>query len=105
MTKPSRILVVGRHEGTTHRITRTLEADGHIVTSTLSDATALDLASSSYFDAVVIGAGVSHADVRYLSTKIQGKDSSTAIIVAHGPESVLSQLRQAFKERASADST
>ncbi len=105
MTEPSRILVVGRHEGTTHKFTRALEADGHIVTSTLSEATALDLAGSSYFDAVVIGGGVSHADIRYLGTQIQRKNSSTAIIVVHGPESVLSQLRQAFKERASAEST
>ncbi len=105
MTEPSRILVVGRHEGTTHKFTRALEADGHIVTSTLSDATALDLAGSADFDAVVIGGGVSHTDGRYLGTQIRGKNASTAIVVAHGPESVLSQLRQAFKERASADST
>ena len=105
MTEPSRILVVGRHEDTTHKFTRALESDGHIVTSTLSDAIALDLAGSSDFDAVVIGSGVSHADGRYLSTQIRGKKPSTAIIVAHGPESVLSQLRQAFKERASADPT
>ncbi len=105
MTEPSRILVVGRREDTTHKFTRVLEADGHIVTSTLSDAVALDLASSSDFDAVVIGGGVSHADSRYLGTQIRGKNPNTAIVVAHGPESVLSQLRQAFKERASAEST
>ena len=102
MTEPSRILVVGRHEDTTHKVGRALEADGHIVTSTLSAAIALDLAGSSDFDAVVIGGGVSHADSRYISTEIRGKKPSTTIVIAYGPESVLSQLRQAFKERASA---
>ena len=86
-------------------LTRTLERDGYIVTGTLSDAVALDLVRASYFDAVVISGGVSQSDRRHLVAEIRNKRPSTVAIVGHGTESVLIQLRQAFKENASMEAT
>ena len=100
-----RVLVAARHQDVMDSLTRTLERDGYIVTGTLSDAIALDLARSSSFDAVVIGGGVSHSDRRHLVAEIQNKQPSTIAIVGHGTESVLLQLRQAFKEKASSEAT
>ncbi len=96
-----RVLVVARHQHVMDSLTRTLERDGYIVTGTLSDAVALDLVRSSSFHAVVIGGGVSHSDRRHLVAEIQRKQPATLAIVGHGTESVLIQLRQAFKEKAS----
>ena len=56
-------------------------------------------------DAVVIGGGVSDSDRRHLVAEIRNKQPSTLAIVGHGPESVLIQLRQAFKEKASSEAT
>ena len=100
-----RVLVVERHEDVMDSLTRTLERDGYIVTGTLSDAIALDLVRSSSFHAVVIGDGVSHSDRRHLVAQIQSQQPSTLAIAGHGPESVLIQLRQAYKEKASSEAT
>ena len=100
-----RLLVVACHQDVMDSLTRTLERDGYIVTGTLSDAVALDLARASSFDAVVISGGVSQSDRRHLVAEIQSKQPSTVAIVGHGTESVLIQLRQAFKEKASMEAT
>ena len=100
-----RVLVVACHHDVMDSVTRTLERDGYIVTGTLSDAIALDLARSSSFHAVVIDAGVSDSDRRHLVAEIQNTQPSTLAIVGHGTESVLIQLRQAFKEKASSEAT
>ena len=105
LQKTYRVLVVARHRDVMDSVTRTLERDGYIVTGTLSDAIALDLARSSTFHAVVIGGGVSDSDRRHLVAEIRNKQPSTLAIVGHGPESVLIQLRQAFKEKASSEAT
>lgn len=98
-----RVLVVGREQGAMDRVTRKLESDAYIVTGTLSDAVALDLAWSTDFDALLIGAGVSASDRRYLATQVRNRQPSIPIVNVEGAASVLIQLRQALKEKESAE--
>ena len=95
MTGQNRILIVGRHQGFVDQVTRLLEGVGCIVTSTLSDAVALDLAISSDYDALLIDSEVSQIDGAYLTTGTRKSKPATPIIVVHGAESVLTQLFQA----------
>ena len=77
------------------QVTRLLEGVGCIVTGTLSDAVAIDLAGSSDYDALLIAEEVSQSDSRYIATKARDNKPSMPVILAHGPKSVLTQLRQA----------
>ena len=95
MTGQKRILIVGRHQGFVDQVTRLLESVGCIVTSTLSDAVALDLAISSDYDALLIDSEVSQIDGAYLTTRARKSKPATPVIVVHGAESVLTQLVQA----------
>ena len=95
MTGQKRILIVGRHQAFVDQVTRLLEGVGCIVTSTLSDAVALDLAISSDYDALLIDSVISQFDGAYLSTRTRKSKPSTAVIVVHSAESVLTQLVQA----------
>ena len=97
-----RVLVFGRQKDALDKVTRKLESDAYIVTGTLSDAVALDLAMSTDFDALLIGGGVSSSDRRYLATQVRNRQPSMPIVHVEGPASVLIQLRQAFKEKESA---
>ncbi len=101
---PYRVLIVGRQEDVIDKVTRTLESDAYIVTGTLSDAVALDLAGSSDFDALLIGGGVSLSDRGYLATEVRKRQPSIPVVFFEGPSSVLIQLRQAFKEKESSES-
>jgi DNA-binding response OmpR family regulator len=93
---------VGRQQDTIDRTTRILEGSGYLVTTTLSDAMAMDMAVSSDFDAVVVSGEVPSADSGYLRREIQSKKPATVVVMAHHPDSVVVQLNQAFKERESA---
>mgnify|MGYP002037095304 CR=1 FL=1 len=77
------------------KLTRLLESVGCIVTGTLSDAVAIDLAGSSDYDALLIAGGVSQSDGRYVTTKARDNKVSMPVIVVQGPKSILTQLRQA----------
>ena len=77
------------------QVARLLEGVGCIVTSTLDDAVAIDLAGSSDYDALLIGEEVSQSDCRYVTTRARDKKPSMPVILMNGPESVLTQLRQA----------
>lgn len=97
-----RVLLVGRQQETIDSTTRILEAGGYLVTTTLNDAMAMDMAASSDFDAVVVSGEVPPADSGYLRREIQSKKPASVVVMAHHPDSVLIQLNQAFKERESA---
>ena len=77
------------------RVTRLLEMAGCIVTSTLDDGVAIDLAGSSDYDALLIGGEVSESDRRYVRSEARSKNPSMAVLIIHSAESVLTQLRQA----------
>ena len=79
-------------------ISRFLEGDGYIVTTTLSSATALDLADNSSYDALVIDVALPLTDRRYLLRVVQVKEPFTAAVIMESPASVVIQLKQAFKE-------
>ena len=98
-----RVLIVEREEDTMARTTRALEGDAYIVTGTLNDTVALDLAGSTDFDALLIGKGVSASDRRHLSTQVRKRQPTIPVVHVHDPTSVLIQLRQAFKEQQSAE--
>ena len=93
-----RVLLVGDEQEKADRVTRILEGDGYIVTTTLSSTTALDLADNSPFDALVIDAEVPLTDRRYLLRVVQVKEPFTASVIVESPASVVSQLKQALKE-------
>ncbi len=96
-----RILLVGEEQERADRVTRILEGDGYIVTTTLSSITALDLAGNSAYDALVIDDRVPLGDRRYLLRVVQVKEPFTAAVILESPASVVSQLKQAFKEMES----
>ena len=98
-----RVLIVEREEDTMARTTRALEGDAYIVTGTMDDAVALDLAGSTDFDALLIGKGVSLSDRRHLSTQVRKRQPTIPVVHVNDPTSVLIQLRQAFKEQRSAE--
>ena len=98
MDKYRRILVVGRDQDVVDRVTKLLESNAYIVTSTTNDDVALDLAGSADFDALVIGDGVPHSDMAYLREEVRRRKPGIEIVVSHGPDSVLTLLRQTFKD-------
>ena len=93
-----RVLLVGHDQERTDRVTRILEGDGYIVTTTLSSTTALDLANNSAYDALVIDSDLPLADRRYLLRSVQVKEPYTATVIMESPASLVNQLKQAFKE-------
>ena len=93
-----RVLLVGDDQERTDRVTRILEGDGYIVTTTLSSTTALDLANNSAYDALVIDSDLPLADMRYLLRSVQLKEPYTATVIMESPASLVNQLKQAFKE-------
>ncbi len=95
MNERTRILIVGREQEYTDLIIRILESVGYIVTGTLSDGVAIDLASSSDYDVLLIGDEVSQSDGRYVATEARRKKPSITVVMVQSPESVLTQLRQA----------
>ena len=90
-----RILMVGRRQDVLDRVAGLLEGVGFTVTSTLSDGVAIDMAGSSDFDALLIGDEVSQSDRRYVTVEARKRKPSMAVIVVRGPESILTQVRQA----------
>jgi DNA-binding response OmpR family regulator len=101
MQEHYRVLVVGRRPEAVDGVTKTLETNAYVVTSTVIDNVAIDIAGSSELDALVIGEGVPSSDRGYLVRQVRDRQPDIAVVVAHGPHSVLTQLRQAFKERDS----
>ena len=95
MNERTRILIVGREQEYTDQIIGILEGVGCIVSGTLSDGVAIDLASSSDYDVLLIGDEVSQSDGRYVATEARRKKPSITVVMVQGPESVLTQLRQA----------
>jgi DNA-binding response OmpR family regulator len=93
-----RILLFGEEQERADRVTRILENDGYIVTTTLSSITALDLAGNSAYDGLVIDDKVPLGDRRYLLRMVQIKEPFTAAVILESPASVVGQLKQAFKE-------
>ena len=77
------------------RVTRLLESVGCIVAGTMSDAVVIDLATSSDYDALLIGGEVPQSDGGYVTTKARNEKPSMPVIIVNSPESVLTQLRQA----------
>ena len=95
VNETNRILIVGRERELLDRVTRVLESAGYIVTSTLDDGVAIDLAGSSDYDALLIGGEVSQVDRRYVTSEARSKSPSMAVLTVHSAQSVLTQLRQA----------
>ena len=94
----SRVLVVGYDEEKVDRVTRRLEQDGYIATTTMSDSVALDLARSAAFDALAIGAEMPRSNRAHLIKQVRVSNPYTVAVIVDTPASVLIQLRQAFKE-------
>ena len=87
--------MVGRKQKGIDQLTRLLENAGCIVTGTLSDAVALDLAGSSDYHALLIDEEVSRSDGRYVTTRARDEKPSMPVIVVQSQRSILTQLRQA----------
>lgn len=97
MDRQLRILVVSRNQDQINRITALLESDGYATAGTQLDDIAIDLASSSPYDALLLGGGVTAADGARLRGEIRRRQPDIAVVRAGSPESVLSLLRQEFK--------
>ena len=97
MNMQHRVLVVGRQQDDTDRVTSILESHAYIVTSTLNDDVAIDLAASAGFDALVVGSGVSHGEFASLREDVLRRQPDIKVVEERGADSVLTLLRQAFK--------
>ncbi len=95
MNQNIRIVMVARDQEFLDEVTHLLEGVGYIVTGTLSDGIAIDLAKSSEYDAVLIGSEISQTDRRYVANEIRSVHPMMPVVVVEGVESVLAQLRQA----------
>ena len=95
MLEHNRVLVVGRKQKRIDELTRLLESAGCIVTGTLVDAVAIDLATSSNYQALVIAEEVSRSDGRYVTTTARGRKPLMPVILVHNTRSILTQLRHA----------
>ncbi len=95
MNVQRRFLIVGRQQESVDYVVRVLERSGCIVTTTLSDGVAIDLAGTSDYDALLIEADVPQSDSRFVATEARSKKPWMPVITVHGPEFVVSQLRQA----------
>ena len=95
MNDSNRILIIGRYQDTMEAMTRVLEGVGFIVTGTMNDGVAIDLAVSSDYDALLFGAEVSQSERGYVTREVRKSRPSIVVTVVHGPESVLTQVRQA----------
>ncbi len=93
---PQRILVVGRHQALMDRVTKLLETNAYIVTSTTNNIVALDLASTGEFDAVLCSEELSLADQASLRDEIRRNHPQIATVIYQGTDSVLTLLRQAI---------
>ena len=100
MATNNRLVVVGRSPASVDGITRLLEGAGYIVTSTTNDGVAIDMVGSSGYAALLIGADVSQADRRYVSTQARNRDPGLFVLAITSPRSVLTQLSQALGPRA-----
>ncbi len=94
-----RILVVDRRQDDLDSVVALLESNGCIVSATLNDAVAVDLVSSSAFDAMVVGNAVSHAEFASLREDALRRQPDLRIVESRGPQSVLTLVRQAFGRR------
>jgi hypothetical protein len=95
MNNSNRILIFGRNQQLTDEVIHILETAGFIVTGTLDEGVAIDLAENSNFEALLIGEDVSQSDRRYVATKSRNANPSLTVVVVQSLESVLTQLRQA----------
>ena len=95
MPDNNRILIFGREQEPTDVVTRILETAGFIVTGTLDEGVAIDLAGNSDYEVLVIGREVSQSDRRYVATKSRSVNPHLTVVTVQSAESVLTQLRQA----------
>jgi DNA-binding NtrC family response regulator len=94
-----RILVFADRQDELDALTARLDADGHSTTGTIVDELAIDLASSSTFEALLVDRHVSPRNQLWITSEIARRSPGILVIRANGPEAVLTQLRQAFTER------
>ena len=95
MPDNNRILIFGREQEPTDVVTRILETAGFIVTGTLDEGVAIDLAGNSDYEVLLIGREVSQSDRRYVATKSRNANPHLTVVTVQSVESVLTQLRQA----------
>jgi DNA-binding NtrC family response regulator len=92
-----RVLLVGRQKDVIEKVTQKLEGDGHIVSGTLNDDIAIDLAASNEFDALLLGGGMSQKERANLRGEVLRRLPSIKVIQVYAPESVIISMKQAFK--------
>ena len=91
-----RILVVDRRQDDLDSVVALLEANGCIVSGTLNAAVAVDLVSSTTFDAMVVGSALPQADFASLREDVLRRQPDLRIVESRGTQSVLTLVRQAF---------
>ena len=91
-----RILVVDRRQDDLDSVVALLETNGCIVSGTLNAAVAVDLVSSTTFDAMVVGSAVPQADFASLREDVLRRQPDLRIVESRGTQSVLTLVWQAF---------
>lgn len=98
----TRVLVVALGEDRAAELTRILERNGCMVTSTTGVTAALDLAGYSDFQAVVVAEDIPLAERGYIRSQLAQTQPSAVFVSNRSSRSVMLQLSQAFKEARSA---
>ena len=98
----TRVLVVALTEARAAELTRVLERNGCMVTSTGVTA-ALDLAGYSDFQAVVVAEDIPLAERAYIRSQLARSQPNAVLVSNRSSRSVMLQLSQAFKEARSAE--
>ena len=99
----TRVLVVALGEDRAAELTRILERNGCMVTSTTGVTAALDLAGYSDFQAVVVAEDIPLADRAYIRAQIARSQPNAVLVSNRSSRSVMLQISQAFKESRSAE--
>lgn len=97
-----RVLVYAETAEELAELTSRLDADGHAATGTVEGELAVDLASASDFEALVIDRRTPRADQLRLAADVARRSPQTLVIRANGPEALLTQMRQALAESGAA---
>ena len=91
------MLAVVRDQTELDGVITLLEGNGFAATGTSLDAIAIDLASSTEFDALLISGGPSAAEQARLAAEVRRYQPDIIVVRPGSPLSILSLLRQEFK--------
>lgn len=97
MTRPARVLVVGRHADLMDRVLALVIADGHDAFGALTDEDAIARVTEDAPDLVVVGGGVEPASRAAIAAAVHAVAPGRPVIVHRGgPHGLTAAIRDAL---------